>query len=216
MTDELNVLIADDHELIRHGVRRLIEAQKGWRVVAEASNGSEAIRLAQEHSPDMAILDLAMPECNGLEATRRLRMERPDLPVLILTMHESEQATREILAAGARGYVLKSDAARDLIAAIQSLREQKPFFTAHVSKLLIDTCSIQNTQKSFYELSPREREVLRALGQGKTNREISDDLGIGVKTVETHRANLMHKLQLQSLTELVHYAIRNHIVDPWG
>ena len=195
----------------------MLNAHEGWIVCGEAANGREAVRLAASLKPDVVILDLYMPEMNGLEAARQIRHELPRTEVLVFTMHESEQIIREVLAAGARGYVLKSDAGRQLISAVEALSHHKPFFTAKVSETLLDAylnSTLTPDEGSVYSaLTAREREIVQMLAEGKSNKEIGERLSISVKTVETHRANVMRKLGINSIVELVHYAIRNELVE---
>lgn len=213
----VNILLADDHDVVRRGLRDMLNAHEGWRVCGEASNGRDVVNLARTLKPDVVVLDLYMPELNGLEATRRIHHELPRTEVLIFTMHETEQLIREVLAAGARGYVLKSDAGRHLVNAVDALSHHKPFFTAKVSETLLD--AYLNSQakpqegKVFRTLTPREREIVQMLAEGKSNKEIATRLSISVKTVETHRATVMRKLDINSIVELVHYAIRNGLVE---
>jgi DNA-binding NarL/FixJ family response regulator len=211
-----SILIADDHELVRRGLCAVVTEVDGWRVIAEAGDGRTAVELALQHKPDVAVLDLAMPEQNGLEATRRIVTETGHTRVLILTAHESEQVVREVLDAGALGYLLKSDAGHELVAAIQALLDSKPYFTSKVARLIL---------KGYLEsggvaaagiggtLSPREREIVQLLAEGRTNKEVARRLGITVKTAETHRNNIMRKMGFESLADLVRYAVRNRIVD---
>ena len=215
---EVRILLADDHEIVRRGLQAILKAQTGWSVVAEAANGREAVDLARQLKPAVVILDISMPELNGLEATRQILKDVPQTEVLILTMHESEQVVREVLDAGARGYVLKSDAGQDLVAAVESLSRHKPFFTSKVAEMVLEgyrktgaTGSKMTVPRN--RLTPREREIVQLLAEGKSNKEVAVALGIGVKTAETHRANVMHKLNLQSLSDLVRYAIRNKIIE---
>lgn len=213
----VSILLADDHDVVRVGLRDMLNAHEGWVVCGEASNGREAVRLAASLKPDVVVLDLYMPEMNGLEAARQIRHELPGTEVLIFTMHETEQIIREVLAAGARGYVLKSDAGRQLISAVEALSQHKPFFTAKVSEALLDAylnSATKPDQGSVYStLTAREREIVQMLAEGKSNKEIGERLSISVKTVETHRANVMRKLDINSIVELVHYAIRNELVQ---
>lgn len=213
----MRVLVADDHEVVRRGVRVLLESRPGWQICAEAVDGREAVEMAIEHKPDVAIVDIAMPALNGLEAARRIRKSCPDCEVLILTMHESEQVIQEVLSAGARAYVLKSDAGRDLVTAVEALGRHKSFFTSSVADLVLQRFVDGRSVETTGELSPlthREREVVQLLAEGRGNKEVADALGISVRTVETHRAHVMHKLGCQSFSDLVRYAIRNHIVNP--
>ena len=211
------VLIADDHEVVRKGLRSLLESEAGVEVVGEASNGREAFEKAVAEKPDVVVLDIGMPELNGLEATRRIVKAAPRTEVLILTVYESEEVIREVLRAGARGYVLKSDAGRLLLTALEAVSAHKPFFTSRVSELVLAGFLSGEVRPSDdtppgTPLTPREREVLQLLAEGKTNKEVAAALGIGLKTVETHRMNLMAKLGLHSVVDLVRYAIRNGIV----
>ncbi len=214
----VRILVADDHEVVRRGLRTLLEAQPDLQVCAEAATGREAVEKAKECKPDLVVMDIGMPELNGLEATRKVLRVLPQTEVLILTMHESEQVVREVLAAGARGYVLKSDAARDLVTAVKALRQHKPFFTSRVAELVLKgyLSGVQagDEEPSLPSLTPREREIVQLLAEGKSNKEVAVALAISVKTVEAHRANIMRKLNLHSISELVHYAIRNKIVEP--
>ena len=207
------ILVADDHEIVRHGMRRLLETQPGWEVCAEASSGREAVAKARQLKPDVAVLDFGMPELNGAEATRQILRESPRTEVMILTMHDSEQLVREVLQAGARGYVLKSDASRDLVAAVQALLAHKTFLSPGVSKVVVEGyLRGSEVETPADRLTPREREIVQLVAEGKSNKEISSALNISVKTVEAHRSHLMHKLNLSSISELVRYAIRNKIV----
>ena len=214
----VRILLADDHDVVRRGMCDMLNAQPGWEVCGEASNGREAVKLALQLKPDVAVLDLSMPELNGLEATRQIRRELPHTEVLIFTMHETEQLIREVLAAGARGYVLKSDAGRSLISGVEALSHHRPFFTAKVSEALLETYLKLNVKaderSAFGALTDREREIVQMLAEGKSNKEVASSLCISVKTVETHRAAVMRKLGLNSIVELVHYAIRNRMVEP--
>jgi DNA-binding NarL/FixJ family response regulator len=212
------VLIADDHEVVRKGLRSLLESEPGLEVVGEASNGREAVERATAMKPDVVVLDVGMPELNGLEATRRIVKASPRTEVLILTVYETEEVIREVLRAGARGYVLKSDAGRLLLTAVEAVSAHKPYFTSRVSELVLagflsgDHLRPSEETPSGAPLTPREREVLQLLAEGKTNKDVAATLGIGLKTVETHRMNLMAKLGLHSVVDLVRYAIRNGIV----
>ncbi len=213
------ILIADDHEIVRRGLRALIESQANWEVVGEAVTGREAVELAKQFSPQVAVLDVSMPEMNGLEATRQILKALPQTEVLILTMHESEQVVREVLDSGARGYVLKSDAGRDLISAVDALRQRRPFFSSRVSEMLLQNYRGRQDRPAPGDaprsrLTAREREIVQLLAEGKTNKEVAASLNISIKTAETHRTNIMNKLDLHSVTELVRYAVRNNMVEP--
>ena len=213
------ILIADDHEIVRHGLRSILESHSEWEVVGEAVTGREAVELAKQTTPNIAVIDVSMPELNGLEATRQILKLLPQTEVLILTMHESEQVVREVLDAGARGYVLKSDAGRDLIAAIEALCQRRTFFSSRVSEMLLQSYLTHPERAPAPEaprnrLTAREREIVQLLAEGKTNKEVASALNISIKTAETHRTNIMNKLDLHSISELVRYAVRNNMVEP--
>jgi len=211
----VRILIADDHELIRRGLAAHLAQTPGWVVEAEASNGGEAVELALRLRPDLIVLDLSMPEQNGLAATRRILAIDPGARILILTAHESEQLAREVLEAGAQGYVLKSDASRVLVAALQALLDGRPFFTSKVARIVLEGYLKGGTPEAgLRALSAREQEILQLLAEGKSNKEVARALGISVKTAETHRSNIMRKAGIASLAELVRYAIRNKIIEP--
>jgi len=215
---DVRVLIADDHEVVRRGIRALLETEPGWTVCGEAANGREAIDLAVSAAPDVAILDVSMPELNGFEAARQIRKAVPHCEVLILTMHESEQVLREALAAGARGYVLKSDAGRTLVAAVDALRRHKPFLTAVAADIVLaDYLRREDpagpSEVPHLQLTPREREVVQLLAEGKSTKGVARTLGISAKTADTHRTNVMRKLHLHSQADLVRYAIRNNLIQ---
>ena len=213
----LRILLADDHDIVRRGLKDLLEQHVGWQVCAEASNGREAVELALQHRPQVAVIDLSMPELNGLEATRRIRQSLPDTEVLIFTMHESEELIREVLGAGARGYLLKSDAVRQLIPAVESLSQKNPYFAGRVSAVLLDGFlkggQVTLEGPTAERLTSREREVVQLLAEGKSNKQIARLLDLSVKTVETHRTAAMRKLELNSLPDLVRYAVRMQIIQ---
>lgn len=214
----IRILLADDHEVVRQGLASLLGQRKDWEVCAEAGNGREAVRLTVKHRPDVAIIDISMPELNGLETTRQIKREVPETEVLIFSMYENEQFVHDLLAAGARGYVLKSDLASQLFVAVETVARHKPFFTSDVAEKVLKGF-LKLTDSSLQEggsaiLSAREREIVQLLAESKTNKEISVLLGISVKTVQTHRATIMRKLSINSIVDLVHYAIRNHLVSP--
>lgn len=208
----VRILIADDHAIVRRGLRALVESQAGWEVCAEAANGREAVENALQHRPDVAIVDIGMPELNGLDATRQILKESPRTEVLILTMHQSEQVVREVLEAGARAYVLKSDADQNLVAAIGALLDHKPFLTPNVTDVVLSDYLDGITPRS--RITPRERQIIQLLAEGKSNKEVAVAFDISTRTAEAHRANIMHKLGFASLGDLVRYAIRNKIVEP--
>jgi DNA-binding NarL/FixJ family response regulator len=211
----LRILVADDHHVVRTGLRTLLETKRGWQVCAEAANGREAVEKAGKLKPDVAVLDIGMPLLNGIEATRQIRKVSPQTEVLILTMHDSEVMIQGVLEAGARGYILKDDADRNLLAAVEALRLHKPYLSSRVTAAVPKTAlpSGEGPAVSRRRLTPREREVLQLLAEGKGNKEIAEYLRISVKTAETHRANIMLKLNFHSITELVRYAVRNQIIQ---
>jgi DNA-binding NarL/FixJ family response regulator len=211
----LRILIADDHEVARRGIRALLESHPGWEVCGEASDGREAVNAANRLKPDLVLLDIGMPSLNGLDATRQILAAAPDTRVLILTMHDSEQVVREVLAAGARGFLLKSDAGRDLVAAVEALQHHRTFFTTKVAQLVLEGYlrpDPESDRSLRSVLTPREREVIQLLAEGKTTKEVATTLNLSVKTAETHRTNLMRKLDLHSVVDLTLYAVRNGIV----
>jgi DNA-binding NarL/FixJ family response regulator len=210
------ILIADDHELFRRGVAAELTQVRGWVVAAEATNGRDAVALAASLKPDIVVLDLTMPELNGLEAARQIVSADPAARILILTAHESEQLVREVLSAGAQGYVLKSDAGRTLITALQALLGGGSFFTSNVARMVLDGYLRSESREAIpaQPLSAREREIVQLLAEGNSNKDIARALNISVKTAETHRSNIMRKMGFDSLADLVRYAIRNNIIDP--
>ena len=218
----LRILIADDHELARRGIRSVLESHPGWEVCAEAKDGRDAVELALQTRPDLVLLDIGMPNLNGLEAARHILTSNPGVAILILTMHDSDNVIREVLRAGARGFLLKSDAGRDLVAAVEALQTQRTFFTTRVSQMVLDGFlsreknldESQNTgDPSGDPLTSREREVIQLLAEGRTSKEVAVTLNLSVKTAETHRTNLMRKLGLHSVADLTRYAVRNGIVQ---
>jgi DNA-binding NarL/FixJ family response regulator len=215
----VRILVADDHEVVRKGLVALLAQRPDWQVCAEAMNGREAVKLALKFRPNVAIIDLSMPELNGLEATRQIRHDVPETEVLVFSMYENEQFVRDLLAAGARGYVLKSDVSTQLITAIETVARHKPFFTSDVAeKVLEGFLKLRDLTPddpgTHGILTAREREIVQLLAESKSNKEVSHLLGISVKTVQTHRATIMRKLGINSIVDLVHYAIRNHLVTP--
>lgn len=211
----ITILIADDHDAVRKGLRTILESHQGWQVCEEASNGREAVRLAIKSKPRIAILDLEMPELNGLEATRQIKKELPDTEVLIYTMYETDELIRKVVASGARGYVLKSDTGEDLIQGVEALLHHKSFLTSTASESILESF-LRSTKHAPGDsiLTHREREIVQLLAEAKANKEIATTLNISVKTVETHRAAIMRKLGVNSIVELVHYALRNNLVGP--
>jgi DNA-binding NarL/FixJ family response regulator len=213
------ILLADDHEVVRAGLRALLEEQSGWEVVAEAVDGRDAVEKATKLKPDVVVIDIAMPSLNGLEAVRQIVKTVPNAKVLVLTMYDSDPLIQQVLQAGARGYLLKSDAGRDLVSAIDALRRNKTFFTPKVSQMVLEGYLDKSPKEKETEEEPetlrltsRQREIVQLLAEGKSSKEVAAVLGLSVKTAETHRANIMRKLDCHSVTELVRYAIRNHII----
>jgi len=213
---DVRILIADDHEIFRRGLAAELAQVAGWVVAAQAANGRQAVEMAVDIKPDIVVMDLTMPELHGLEAARRIIAADPAAKILILTAHESEQLVREVLSAGARGYVLKSDAGRILVAALQELLEGRMFFTSNVARIVVDGYLRNESRDSDTDtaLSAREREIVQLLAEGNSNKDIARALSISVKTAETHRSNIMRKMGFDSLPELVRYAIRNKIIEP--
>ena len=213
----LRILIADDHEVARKGIRALLENHPGWEVCAEAKDGREAVEFADRLRPDVLLLDIGMPNLNGLDAARQILATSPDARILILTVHDTEQIVREVLAAGARGFLLKSDAGRDLVAAVEALQRRRTFFTSKVAEMLLEGYlrphSDSDDPTGQRVLTPREREVIQLVAEGKTTKEVASVLSLSVKTAETHRTNLMRKLDLHSVADLTLYAVRNGIVQ---
>ena len=219
--NRLRIMVADDHEIVRRGLVSLIKSHPDWEVCAEADNGRQAVEKANQSKPDVAILDIGMPVLNGLEATRQILREHPAVRILILTITDTDQAVQAVLDAGARGFILKSDAARDLVTAVEALAQNKTFFTARVADLVLSGYLNKSSHSSKNDLNlpgltSREREVVQLLAEGKSTKEVACHLNLSVKTAETHRSNIMRKLGLHSVSELVLYAVRNGIVQVTG
>jgi DNA-binding NarL/FixJ family response regulator len=212
----LRILVVDDHAVVRRGVRALLESQEGWEVCGEATTGRDAVEQSRRLRPDVVVMDLSLPELNGLDATRHILKDAPETEVLVLTMHQSEELARDVLQAGARGYVLKSDADENLIAAVDHLRQHKPFLTTTVTEFVLDGYIRDGADQdaSRRAVTAREREIIQLIAEGKSNKNAASLLKISVKTIEAHRANIMRKLHLRSVSDLVRYAIRNTIVQP--
>ena len=208
------ILIVDDHQAMREGVRSLLAAHANWQIVGEAADGHTALRMAREMQPDIAVIDYSLPLMNGLALTRVLKLELPRIEILIYTMHEREDLIVDVLRAGARGYVLKSDSGTNLVAAVEALALRKPYFSSEISETLLDHFVHSHEDSSTSTLTLREREIVQLIAEGKINKQIAHLLDISVKTVETHRATAMNKLKLRTTAELVRYAVRNHIVEP--
>jgi DNA-binding NarL/FixJ family response regulator len=214
--NNFRILIVDDHEVVRRGIRSLLEGHAGWEVTGEAQDGREAVELANLQKPDLVLLDIGMPNLNGLDAARQILANRSCARILILTMHHSHQVVREILAAGARGFLLKSDAGRDLVTAVEAVQHNQTFFTSQVAQMVLEGYLSRDDEKEKYYrdcLTPREREVVQLVAEGKTSKEVAVTLNLSVKTAETHRTNVMRKLDLHSVADLTLYAVRNGIVQ---
>lgn len=216
-TGRLRILVADDHEVVRRGVRTLLEA-KGYEVVGETVDGLETLAMVQRLAPDLVVLDIGMPLLNGLDVARRIRKTAPHTEILILSMHYSEKTTLDVLEAGVRGYVLKSDGGAHLVAAIEALAAHRPYFSSEVSRQLVDAYLSGDARPAQQPRTPtltmREREIAQLLAGGKSNKEVATLLDVSVKTVETHRSNLMRKLGLHGLSDIIHYAFRNNLFVP--
>jgi DNA-binding NarL/FixJ family response regulator len=215
---KLRILVADDHDIIRRGLKQLLIAHAGWEVCGEAKTGREAVALAEQLRPDVVVMDISMPHLNGLEAARRIKKSLPRTEILILTLHFSDQLVRDIVEAGVRAYIMKSDADKDLVTAVEALAHHRSFFTARVADILLDGFVGQNGVPDSQailrsRLTSREREIVQMLAEGKSSKEVAVALSISVKTAETHRANIMRKLELHSVSELVRYAVRNQIIE---
>jgi DNA-binding NarL/FixJ family response regulator len=211
----VRILLADDHEIVRRGLRAILAGHPEWEICGEAVNGRQAIEHAKEFKPDLVVMDIGMPELNGLGATRLILKALPKTQVLILTIHESERLVQEVLEAGARGFVLKSDAGTELIAAVEALLEHKLAFTSRVAEIMLRDYlkNPHHRPADEHRLTPREQEIVQLLAEGNSNKEVATRLRISVKTVETHRSHIMTKLNLHNLGELVRYAVRNGIVE---
>lgn len=217
------VLVADDHGVVRHGLRVLLESQPGVEVCGEARTGLEAMEYVNKERPDLLILDLTLPDMNGLDVMRTIRKESPSTGVLILTMHFSEELAREMLRCGALGYVLKSDADTELLAALDHARHRQPFFTSRLATSMarkyvrrpVDTRgSGDDGVLPNSPLTPRESQVVKLLAEGKSNKEVASTLGVSPRTIESHRTHIMHKMNFASFSELIRFALRTHVVEP--
>lgn len=217
MKKKVRILLADDHDIVRRGIRPLIESEWGWEICGEAVDGRQAVKMALELKPDIVIVDVAMPELGGVEVTRQIKRGLPETEVLVFTGQESEALVHQLIAAGARGFVLKSEAAAGLLPAIKALCDHKPYLGAHVSHIVFEQYlkgGPAPDQAAPDGLTPREREIVQLLAEGKSNKDVATVLGISIKTAETHRAAIMRKLHFEAFSELVRYAVRNHIVQP--
>jgi len=216
MSRKIRILLADDHTILRDGIRSLVESQPDMVVIGEAEDGHHAVQMACDLEPDVVLMDIAMPLLNGLEATRQIRRTRPHVRVLILTMHENEEYIRQVLAYGAMGYILKDAAASDLLGAIRAVQRGEAVLSPAITRLVIEDYlrwGDLNADRIPNGLSPREQEVLQLIAEGYTNKQIAEILCISIKTVQSHRANIMSKLDLHDRSELVKYAIRKKIIE---
>jgi DNA-binding NarL/FixJ family response regulator len=210
------ILIADDHEVVRRGIRSMLECHPGWELSGEAGDGREAVELAKALRPDLVLLDIGMPNLNGIDAARQILANCPKTQIIILTMHSSSQVVRDVLAVGAHGFLLKSDAGRDLVTAVEAVQHNQPFFTSQATDIVLDGYLEPNRTEELpakTRLTSREREVVQLLAEGKTSKEVAVALNISVKTAETHRTNIMRKLDLHSVADLTLYAIRQGIAQ---
>jgi DNA-binding NarL/FixJ family response regulator len=210
----LRILVVDDHAVVRRGVRSLLESHEGWMVCGEATTGRDAVEQSRHLRPDVIVMDLSLPELNGLDAIRQILKDRPGTEVLVLTMHHSEELASEVLQTGARGYVMKSDADENLIRAVDSLRQHQPFLTSTVAGFVLDDYVRRGDAVVAVVVTSREREIIQLIAEGQSNKEAASTLGVSVKTIEAHRGNIMRQLRLRTASDLVRYAIRNHIVQP--
>jgi two-component system response regulator NreC len=214
---KLRIVLADDHTLVRHGLRKVLQDQSDWEVVGEADDGREAVRLVQELKPDVAILDIAMPRLNGIEATRQIARRFPDVQVLVLSMHADEPYVTQVLRAGATGYLLKDSADTDLIRAVAAVSQKKSFFSPAVAKVMLDDYVRQLADRGITDrydtLTDREREVFQLIAEGKSNKDIADLLHLSPNTIETHRAHIMEKLDVHNAAEIVLYAVRKGVIS---
>jgi DNA-binding NarL/FixJ family response regulator len=215
----VRILLADDHEVVRRGLKVLLEDRMGWEICGEAVTGREAVDMARAMQPNIAIIDLMMPDLNGLETTRQIRRVSPRTQVLIFTMHRNETIVHEVLDAGARGYILKSDAEKEIVSAVEALLRSQPYFSAQISETVLEGYLRAARQPAEPDavvprLTPREREIVQLLAEGHRNKRVAQKLNISVKTVETHRTTVMRKIGVNSIVELVRYAVRNHLTEP--
>jgi len=214
---EIRILLADDHTVVRKGLRLLLETQQGFSVIADAADGREAVALAERLSPDVVVMDVAMPILNGIEAARQITARHPQAAVVFLSMHSDESYVLKALKAGARAYLLKDSAEYDLINAVKAVSEGKAFFSPAISKMLVEDYMRQMQERavedSYELLTTREREVLQLLAEGKNNKDVASLLNLSLYTVETHRSNIFQKLNLHSGAELILYAIRKGVIS---
>jgi two-component system response regulator NreC len=216
MLSDIKVLLVDDHQILREGLRMVLDAQQGIAVVGEAGDGRQAIDMVEQMQPDVVVMDIAMPNLNGAEATRQITRRFPQVQVVILTMHENQQYLAQIINAGARGAVLKRSAGTELVQAVKAAARHESFFSPSMAAMLLDDYRMRLAKEDADDdlLTDREREVLQLVAEGKTNQEIADYLVVSIKTVQTHRAHIMEKLDMHDRTELVKYAIKKGMIDP--
>jgi DNA-binding NarL/FixJ family response regulator len=216
---KLRILVVDDHEIFRRGLRYLLEKHESWEVCGEAWDGRKAVEMAKQLEPDVIVMDIGMPNLNGLDATRQLMQLNPQFKVIMLTIYDNDQVIKEALDVGAKGFVLKSEAARDLVSAVEAVQNNRRFFTPRVNDLVLagflekDQAVSRGEPPNLPTLSMREREVTQLVAEGKSCKEIALLLNLSTKTVQTHRSNIMRKLSLYSLHDLIIYAIQNHIIQ---
>jgi len=214
----MRILVVDDHDVVRRGLRSVLEAHQGWEVCAEAANGRTAVAQAEQLKPDVVVMDISMPDMNGLEAARQIKKIHPKAEIVILSVHFSDQLVRDIVDAGAKSYILKSDAERDLVIAVEAVANHRSYFTTQVSEMVMDGFRRRDTAPSPQvlkreRLTSREREIVQLLAEGRSSKQVATTLGISTKTAETHRANIMRKLEIHSVSDLVRYAVRNQIIE---
>lgn len=214
---KVRILLADDHKIVRQGLRGLLEAVPGWEIVGEADNGRDAVALSAKLKPDIAIVDIGMPGLNGLDVTRQIKKILPQTEVLIFTGQETEELVHEFFASGARSYIVKTDGTAQLIEAVKALANHKNYLTSRISEIVfaryMESEQVRRATPEKRRVTDREREILQLLAEGRSNKEVASTLGIGVKTAETHRATIMRKLNLNSIGEMVRYAVRNKIIE---
>ena len=215
----MRILVVDDHDVVRRGLRSVLEAHPGWQICAEATNGRNAVAQAQELNPDVIVMDISMPDMNGLEAARQIKKICPKVEIVMLSVHFSDQLVREIVNAGAKSYILKSDAERDLVIAVEAVANHRSYFTTQVSEMVMDGFRRRDAAPTPQalkreRLTSREREIVQLLAEGRSSKQVATTLGISTKTAETHRANIMRKLEIHSVSDLVRYAVRNQIIEP--
>ncbi|MGE5063676.1 MAG: response regulator [Myxococcales bacterium] len=208
------IMLVDDHQALRRGVRQLLESKPYYQIVAEAGDGRTALELAKETRPDIAIVDFSVPELNGLDLSHALKRELPRIEILLYTMHDREEIVMDVLRAGVRGIVLKSDTEEHLLAALDALSIHRPYFSGVISDTLLAQLLETIPNELASSLTHREREIVQQVAEGRLNKEVAARLNISIKTVETHRASAMRKLKLKTTADLVRYAVRNHLIQP--